>query len=94
MDKPIIVTTPEALKLLISESASRAIIEALRDFKAPGQAQSQSELLTRQDARKKLKISLPTLADWTKRGLLKSYTIGGRVYYKSDELENSLTLIP
>jgi excisionase family DNA binding protein len=46
--------------------------------------------LTRKETAEKLKISLPTLNDWSKRGLLKSYTIGGRVLYKANEIEQSL----
>jgi hypothetical protein len=31
-------------------------------------------------------ISRQTLSNWTKDGLLNSYRIGGRVYYKSSEI--------
>lgn len=43
-------------------------------------------LLTRKETADKLKISLVTLNDWTRRGLIKSYLIGGRVLYKEHEL--------
>jgi excisionase family DNA binding protein len=37
-----------------------------------------------------LKISLPTLGNWTKEGILQSYRIGKRVLYREDEVNSSL----
>lgn len=37
-----------------------------------------------------LRISLPTLANWTKEGILQSYRIGKRVLYRIDEVNSSL----
>ena len=34
-----------------------------------------------------LKIDLSSLHNWKKRGILQAYQIGGRVYYKRDEVE-------
>ncbi|MCK5820485.1 MAG: helix-turn-helix domain-containing protein, partial [Bacteroidales bacterium] len=43
-------------------------------------------LITRLEAAHILRITLPTLHSWTKKGYLKSYRIGIRtVYYKLDE---------
>lgn len=50
-------------------------------------------LLTRIDAAKFLRISLPTLNDWTKNGIIKGYRIGNRVLYKSHEIEEALEKI-
>jgi len=46
--------------------------------------------LSRLEVSQILKISLPTLNEWTKLGWLQSYRIGNRVLYKQDELELSL----
>lgn len=46
--------------------------------------------LSRADVCELLKISLPTLHEWTKLGLLKSYKIGNRVLYKQQEMENAI----
>lgn len=51
------------------------------------------ELLTRKETAKLLRVSLPTLHDWTKRGIIKGYRIEGKVYYKKSEIEESLTAI-
>lgn len=46
--------------------------------------------MTRKEVADFLHVSLPTLHDWTKTGLIKSYKIGNRVLFKSDEVEESL----
>ncbi len=46
--------------------------------------------LTRREVADQLHISLPTLHNWTKMGWLKSYRIGSRILFRSDELESSL----
>jgi hypothetical protein len=51
---------------------------------------SDSNLLSREQARKHLKTTFPTLHRWTKQGKIISYGIGGRVYYKKDELDDAL----
>jgi excisionase family DNA binding protein len=53
----------------------------------------QNEYLTRKEVSKLLSISLPTLHDWVKRGLILSYRCGNRVYFKSSEIEQSLKQI-
>ena len=50
----------------------------------------QANYLSRNEVCKLLKISLPTLNDWSKLGWLQSYKMGNRVLYKQDEVENSL----
>lgn len=53
----------------------------------------QDELLTREATAKLLDISPPTLWKWTKRGDLKAYYKGNKVYYKRSEVIASLTEI-
>lgn len=48
------------------------------------------EYWTREEMAKKLSISLPTLHDWTKKGILKAYRMGNRVYFKSNEVDQCL----
>lgn len=50
----------------------------------------QSEYITRAEVSKLLKITLPTLHDWTKQGWLKAYKIGSRVLYKREEVQQSV----
>jgi hypothetical protein len=50
----------------------------------------ESIYLNRTEVTKLLKISLPSLTEYTKRGLLQSYKIGNRVLYKSNEIEQAI----
>ncbi len=54
---------------------------------------TKTEFLTRQEVSKLLQISLPTLHDYTKQGIVLGYRIGNKVRYKHAEIENSLTII-
>ncbi len=73
--------TVSQLKDLIRET----IIEA-----TPNISQNENEYLTRKETAKKLRVSLVTLNDWSRRGLIQSYKIGGQVRYKLAEIEMSL----
>ena len=52
--------------------------------------ESQSGYLSRKEVAKLLKITLPTLHDWTKMGYVKSYKMGTRVLYKEAEVKQAL----
>jgi hypothetical protein len=87
MDNLIFTTyTPEQLTGIISD----AVTEAVKSIKVEPSTPPSERLLTRKETADKLKISLVTLNDWTKRGLIQSYLIGGRVLYKDSEIEKSL----
>jgi excisionase family DNA binding protein len=55
----------------------------------PPQPQA-DELLTRKEAARYLGLSLPTLHDYTQRGIVTAYRIGSRVRYRRGELANAL----
>ena len=50
-------------------------------------------LLTCKQAVDFLQITSPTLRKWTKDGLLKAYSLGGRIYYKQNEIIDALQAI-
>lgn len=52
-----------------------------------------SQYLTRSEVASLLKISIPTLHSYTKKGKLTAYRIGRRVLYRSDELETNLEMV-
>lgn len=54
---------------------------------------NQDEILTCPQVEKLLDISHTTRIDWTNQGLLKSYMIGGKKYYKRSEVFQALTLV-
>jgi len=83
----LIVTTPEQLRSIVFA----AVQDCTKTLAPSPQPINSERLLTRKETAKKLQISLQTLHDWSKRGLLKSYIIGGRVFYKESEIDSALT---
>lgn len=79
--------TAEELEALISKTITEEILPFIQN------SNKEVELLTRRETSKLLRVSLPTLHDWTKRGIIKGYRIEGKVYYKRSEIEESLTEI-
>jgi len=72
-------------------------IEQLLDTKfgiLPKNEKKQSEYLSRKEVCRMLKITLPTLHDWTKSGYLKAYRMGCRVLYKESEIVLALEKVP
>jgi excisionase family DNA binding protein len=55
---------------------------------------NQSGYLSRKEVAKLLKITLPTLHDWTKLQYLRAYKIGTRVLYKESEVIETLEKVP
>ena len=49
-----------------------------------------TNLLSRKEAAELLKISFPTLWRWTKYNTISSYRLGGKVYYKREEIMKKL----
>ena len=61
----------------------------LEQSKLP-QNKNRSTYLTRIEACKILKISLPSLTEYTKQGWLQSYKIGNRILYKPEEIDQAI----
>ena len=59
----------------------------------PKKSERKINYLNRFEVVELLKISLPTLANWTKEGILQSYRIGKRVLYREDEVNSSLIAV-
>lgn len=70
------------LKEVLSEKSNSDPVKEISDKKI--------SYLNRFEVVDLLKISLPTLSNWTKEGLLQSYRIGNRVLYREDEVNSSL----
>ena len=51
------------------------------------------KLLTRKQAAEMLSISLTTLKVWTTNGSLPGYQLGGKVYYKEEEILSAMNPI-
>lgn len=70
------------------ESAIAALSETPTTSAPPEAA---PDYITRREVANLFKITLVTVHDWTRKGLLQAYKIGNRVYYKRPEVEGALT---
>lgn len=55
------------------------------------QAAKDDKLITRTEAAQMLGVTLPTIYDWTKKGIISAYRIGNRVRYKHAEILATVT---
>jgi hypothetical protein len=64
--------------------------EKLKQESKPKESGKRPVYLNRFEVVELLKISLPTLNNWSKSGIVQSYRIGNRVLYKSEEIRNAI----
>lgn len=55
--------------------------------------EKKGKILSRKEAAIILKVSLPTLNNYTRAGKVQAYRLGGSIRYKLQDLENSLVQI-
>jgi excisionase family DNA binding protein len=51
------------------------------------------ELMTRKETAEMLSVSLTTLRTWTVQNIIKSYKLGGKIYYKRNEILESMIIV-
>ncbi len=81
-----IQTTPQQITDEILNGVQIQINQLKKEF----QPKEPTEYLTRNEVKELLNVDLSTVHNWTKKGKLKSYGIGSRVYYKRHEVEQSI----
>jgi len=87
-----VVLSPIDTESLINQIAQRTVeLFESRKNEPPHQSTDETDLLTPKEASKLLRISIPTLWRWQKKGKVKCYGIAGSRYYKRSELLESLT---
>ncbi|MBO6605313.1 helix-turn-helix domain-containing protein [Psychroserpens sp.] len=77
----------QAIKNVLLETVALEIKKQLRPEKV------HISLLSREATAEMLCISLPTLNQWTKSGIINAHRIGGRVLYKSEDISNALNQV-
>ena len=86
--------TLNAFELADLEQAVENVLERKLKSLIPQQRpEERPVLLTRKDTAKYLHISLPTLHDWTKTGIITAHRISNRVLYKMEEVNEALQKI-
>ncbi len=81
-----ISVTPEQLQNAIITGVKIQLEKLKKDF----QPKEPAEFMTRNEVRDLLQCNLSTVHNLTKRGKLKAYGIGARVYYKRLEVEQAI----
>lgn len=78
----------DQLETLIDNAIGKAIKEYSLTLQK--EQETQPEYLTRKQTAEKLHLSLGTVDQYVKSGLITAYKIGHRVLFKSDEVNTSL----
>jgi excisionase family DNA binding protein len=73
----------------LEDTIRKVITDSLRENQLSKPSNSEADYLTRIETARLLRVTLPTLTDWTKRGILKSYRMGTRIRYKRSEVNES-----
>lgn len=72
------------IESLVGRVVKKEVSALLSGFKAP--EVKRTALVTRKEAATRLAVSLTTLDNWTKNGIIHAVRKGGRVYYAEQEL--------
>jgi hypothetical protein len=80
--------TPDELKIDILKDVRQLFMEFVDKQKSV--STENEELLTVQETMELLKCSKQALHNWRKKGILPSYRMGNRVYYKKSEIYSKL----
>ena len=67
--------------------------KTLEHFAQSQQPDPSSDFITRQETAEILNVSLSTLLNWRKAGIITAYRIGNKIRYKKSEILDSLTKI-
>jgi hypothetical protein len=92
--KPPSLVLTDQKKKMKSQTTEELLLDALKKLQqtadglcAPGSAHD--EFLTRKEAAKRLKISLPTLHSYSKAGITPRHFLGNRILYKASEIDSA-----
>ena len=75
------------------ESILLDLSQTIHNLKNNFEPKQPTDLLTRNEVAELLKCTLPTVHNWAKTGIITSYGINGRVYFKRSEIENALVCL-
>jgi|TARA_R110000764_G_scaffold234517_1_gene328405 hypothetical protein len=78
--------TIDELKNLVGQ-VIKTEFDAVKKHLQPKQP---NDYLTRKEVSEMLKIDISSVHNWSKRGILKPLQIGNRIYFKLQDVENSI----
>ena len=82
-------TNPNDLIREITENVKNSLLSELTKTI---QENEPKRYLSADEVCKRFGITKPTLHEYRKRNILKSYKLGARVYYRLDEIENAMII--
>ena len=82
-------TNPNDLIREITENVKNSLLSELTKTI---QENEPKRYLSADEVCKRFGITKPTLHEYRKRNILKSYRLGARVYYRLDEIENAMII--
>ena len=82
-------TDPNDLIREITENVKNSLLSELTKTI---QENEPKRYLSADEVCKRFGITKPTLHEYRKRNILKSYRLGARVYYRLDEIENAMII--
>ena len=82
----LIQITPDQLQ----DQIIKGVKTEIESLKTEFQPKQPTEYLTRNEVKDFFRVDMSTIHNWTKRGKLKAYGIGNRIYYKRAEIEASI----
>lgn len=85
----LIITTEEKLKQHIDEVVAKRFDDFLNKINVP----QPSEYISRREVAEMLNITTATVDNWANKGRIKPSKIGGRVFYKRGEIEESFKML-
>lgn len=68
------------------EALEKKIDQLKNEIIPQNQRAGNEDFITRTEAARLLKVAVITVSDWAKKGVLKSYKCGNRVYFKKNEV--------
>lgn len=93
IDKKLVAIENISVDELVA-TITEKVLDGLENRLEQLQQQKDKELLlTRTETSEYLKIDSSTLWSWTRKGKIKAYGIGHRVYYKKHEIDEALIRI-
>ncbi len=85
-----IIQDSEEFEIRIEQKLNQLRTNLVSELKKEFQPKAPAEYLTRSEVAKLLKVTTATLDRWSDQGKLNRYGLGGRIFYKRSEVENSL----
>lgn len=74
----------QAIKNVLKENVFNNVLDNIRQ-------ENSLSMYSREATADMLCVSLPTLNEWTKQGIIRAFRIGGRVLYKLEDINDALT---